>query len=46
MVSSEALGRSIFYGNEIDYDTANDYSGDSGVRETVSLDKPKSPYST
>ncbi|MCE2614739.1 MAG: hypothetical protein LVO36_02420, partial [Nitrosopumilus sp. (ex Thoosa mismalolli)] len=34
MVSSEALGRGIFYGHEIDYDAANDYSGDSGVRET------------
>ena len=29
MVSSESLGRSLFYGNEIDYDTTTDYSGES-----------------
>ncbi|WP_299292513.1 multicopper oxidase domain-containing protein [Nitrosopumilus sp.] len=40
MVSSEALGRSVFYGNEIDYDTANNYSGDSGVRETALWTNP------
>ena len=33
MVSSETLGRSIFYGNEIDYDTT-DYSNVNGWRET------------
>ena len=33
MVSSEVLGRSIFYGSEIDYDT-RDYSGANGWRET------------
>ena len=40
MVSSESLGRSIFYGNEIDYDTANDYSDSSGVRETALWTNP------
>ncbi|MDH5665688.1 MAG: multicopper oxidase domain-containing protein, partial [Nitrosopumilus sp.] len=39
MVSSETLGRSIFYGNEIDYDTS-DYSGDSGIRETALWTNP------
>jgi plastocyanin len=39
MVSSEVLGRSIFYGNEIDYDTTT-YSGDSGVRETALWTNP------
>jgi FtsP/CotA-like multicopper oxidase with cupredoxin domain/plastocyanin len=39
MVSSETLGESIFYGNEIDYDTT-DYSGDSGIRETALWTNP------
>ncbi len=39
MVSSETLGRSIFYGNEIDYDTS-DYSGNSGIRETALWTNP------
>ncbi len=39
MVSTESLGRSIFYGNEIDYSTT-DYSGDSGVRETALWTNP------
>jgi DNA-binding beta-propeller fold protein YncE len=40
MVSSDALGRSIFYGNEIDYDTSTDYSKNSGVRETALWTNP------
>jgi len=40
MVSSETLGRSVFYGNEIDYDTENDYSGSSGSRETALWTNP------
>ncbi len=39
MVSSETLGKSIFYGNEIDYSTT-DYEGDSGVRETALWTNP------
>ncbi len=40
MVSSESLGRSIFYGNEIDYYTT-DYSGTSNsVRETALWTNP------
>ena len=40
MVSSEALGRSIFYGNEIDYDTETDYSKSEGIRETALWTNP------
>ena len=39
MVSSDALGQRIFYGNEIDYDTTT-YSGESGVRETALWTNP------
>jgi DNA-binding beta-propeller fold protein YncE len=39
MVSGEVLGRSIFYGNEIDYTTTN-YNGTSGVRETALWTNP------
>ncbi len=40
MVSSESLGRSIFYGNEIDYYTT-DYSGDgNSIRETALWTNP------
>ena len=40
MVSSESLGRSIFYGNEIDYSTT-DYAGTSdSVRETALWTNP------
>ncbi|QUC65612.1 multicopper oxidase domain-containing protein [Nitrosopumilus sp. K4] len=39
MVSSETLGRSIFYGNEIDYSTT-DYDGESGIRETALWTNP------
>jgi plastocyanin len=40
MVSSESLGKSIFYGNEIDYHTT-DYAGASdGVRETALWTNP------
>jgi len=39
MVSSEVLGRSIFYGSEIDYDTT-DYSGSNGWRETALWTNP------
>jgi plastocyanin len=39
MVSSEVLGRSIFYGNEIDYDTTT-YDGTSGMRETALWTNP------
>ena len=39
MVSSEVLGRSIFYGNEIDYDTT-DYDGANGWRETALWTNP------
>ncbi len=39
MVSSETLGKNIFYGNEIDYNTS-DYSGDSGIRETALWTNP------
>lgn len=40
MVSSEALGRSIFYGNEIDYDAETDYSKSEGIRETALWTNP------
>ncbi len=39
MVSSDTLGESIFYGNEIDYNTS-DYSGNSGIRETALWTNP------
>ena len=39
MVSSEALGTSIFYGNEIDY-SVTDYSGSDGWRETALWTNP------
>ncbi len=40
MVSTETLGRSIFYGNEIDYSTV-DYSGSpSSIRETALWTNP------
>lgn len=40
MVSSESLGRSIFYGNEIDYSTS-DYSGETdSIRETALWTNP------
>lgn len=39
MVSSETLGRSIFYGNEIDTD-ADRYDGTSGVRESALWTNP------
>ena len=40
MVSTETLGRSIFYGNEIDYSTV-DYSGSpSNIRETALWTNP------
>ena len=40
MVSSETLGRSIFYGDEIDYDTETNYAKESGVRETALWTNP------
>jgi FtsP/CotA-like multicopper oxidase with cupredoxin domain/DNA-binding beta-propeller fold protein YncE/plastocyanin len=40
MVSTETLGTSIFYGNEIDYDTDEDYSKSSGTRETALWTNP------
>ena len=40
MVSSESLGRSIFYGNEIDYDTETNYAEESGIRETALWTNP------
>ncbi|MCV0401493.1 MAG: multicopper oxidase domain-containing protein [Nitrosopumilus sp.] len=40
MVSSETLGRNIFYGNEIDYDTT-DYDGnENSIRETALWTNP------
>jgi FtsP/CotA-like multicopper oxidase with cupredoxin domain/DNA-binding beta-propeller fold protein YncE/plastocyanin len=39
MVSSEVLGSSIFYGNEIDYSTSN-YQGNYGWRETALWTNP------
>jgi FtsP/CotA-like multicopper oxidase with cupredoxin domain/DNA-binding beta-propeller fold protein YncE len=40
MVSSEVLGRSIFYGNEIDYSTTQYGDGDIGMRETALWTNP------
>jgi FtsP/CotA-like multicopper oxidase with cupredoxin domain/DNA-binding beta-propeller fold protein YncE/plastocyanin len=39
MVSSEVLGRSIFYGNEIDYSTTQ-YDGETGIRESALWTNP------
>jgi DNA-binding beta-propeller fold protein YncE/plastocyanin len=39
MVSSEVLGRSIFYGSEIDYSTTM-YNGTTGIRETALWTNP------
>jgi DNA-binding beta-propeller fold protein YncE/plastocyanin len=40
MVSSEVLGRSIFYGSEIDYSTTQYGEGDIGMRETALWTNP------